>query len=176
MQAQHNPDNLQCVREPQYLVTKRRIFSAQPPALFSTTILGNGSPAPSLTAVTFFVNFNSGATICHGVPHKPSQFVDSQHLSGSVLSNNGTRLKEKKLVSTRIETLPYTTLEKTPFASNSCARSCSIRVGWSRLAESGQGGGQIFALFLSQPSFCFLCFPISEVFRGIAVVSARFHH
>ena len=35
-------------------------------------------PAPSLSAVTFFVNFNSGATICHGVPHKPSQFVDSQ--------------------------------------------------------------------------------------------------
>ena len=30
--------------------------------------------APSLSAVTFFVNFNSGATICHGVPHKPSQF------------------------------------------------------------------------------------------------------
>ena len=44
----------------------------------STTILGNGGPASSLSAVTFFVNFNSGATICHGVPHKPSQFVDSQ--------------------------------------------------------------------------------------------------
>ena len=41
-------------------------------------ILGNGGPAPSLSAVTFFVNYNSGATICHGVPHKPSQFVDSQ--------------------------------------------------------------------------------------------------
>ena len=35
-------------------------------------------PAPSLSAVTFFVNCNSGATICHGVPHKPSQFVNSQ--------------------------------------------------------------------------------------------------
>ena len=44
----------------------------------STTILGNGSPAPSLSAVTLFVNVNSGATICHGVPHKPSKFVDSQ--------------------------------------------------------------------------------------------------
>ena len=44
----------------------------------STTILGNGGPAPSLSAVTFFVNFNSGATICHGVEHRPSQFVDSQ--------------------------------------------------------------------------------------------------
>ena len=45
---------------------------------FSTTILGSGGPAPSLSSVTFFVNFNSGATSCHGVPHKPSQFVDSQ--------------------------------------------------------------------------------------------------
>ena len=27
--------------------------------------------------MTFFVNVNSGATICHGVPHKPCQFVDS---------------------------------------------------------------------------------------------------
>ena len=44
----------------------------------STTILGNGGPAPSLSAVTFCVNFNSRATICHCVPHKPSQFVDSQ--------------------------------------------------------------------------------------------------
>ena len=44
----------------------------------STTILSNGGPAPSLSAVTFFVNLNSGATICHGVPHKPSQSVDSQ--------------------------------------------------------------------------------------------------
>ena len=43
-----------------------------------TTILGNGGPAPSVFAVTFFVNFNSGATICHGVPRRPSQFVDSQ--------------------------------------------------------------------------------------------------
>ena len=34
-------------------------------------------PAPSLSAVTFFVNINSGATICHGMPHKPSHFVDS---------------------------------------------------------------------------------------------------
>ena len=34
-------------------------------------------PAPSVSAVTFFANFNSGATICHGVPLKPSQFVDS---------------------------------------------------------------------------------------------------
>ena len=35
-------------------------------------------PAPSRSTATFFVNFNSEATICHGVPHKPSQFVDSQ--------------------------------------------------------------------------------------------------
>ena len=44
----------------------------------STTILGNDCPAPSLSAVTFFVSFNSGAPICHGVPDTPSQFVDSQ--------------------------------------------------------------------------------------------------
>ena len=44
----------------------------------STTILSNGGPASSLSAVTFFANFNSGATIYHGVPHKPSQFVASQ--------------------------------------------------------------------------------------------------
>ena len=31
-----------------------------------------------LSAVTFLVSLNSGATICHGVPHKPSQHVDSQ--------------------------------------------------------------------------------------------------
>ena len=30
-----------------------------------------------LSAVTFFVNFNSRASICHGVPHKPSNFVAS---------------------------------------------------------------------------------------------------
>ena len=36
--------------------------------ILSTTVLGNGGPAPSLSAVTFFVNFFSGATICHGLP------------------------------------------------------------------------------------------------------------
>ena len=76
--AQHNPDNLQCVHEPLYLLTKRRIFSAQSTGALSTTILGNGGPASSLSAVTLFVNFNSGATIYHGFPHKPSKFVDSQ--------------------------------------------------------------------------------------------------
>ena len=47
------------------------IFWAQTSGALSTTILGNGgSPPLALSAVTFFVNFNSGATICHGVPHK----------------------------------------------------------------------------------------------------------
>ena len=43
--------------------------------------------------------------------------------------------------------------------------------------ESGPGGGKHFALFffLSRPSFCFFS-PTSKVFRGIAVVSGRFHH
>ena len=44
----------------------------------SSTIFDNASPAPSLSAATFFVNFNSGVIICHEVSHKPSQFVDSQ--------------------------------------------------------------------------------------------------
>ena len=58
--------------------TKRRIFLVRPLALFQPTTLGNGGPAPPLSAGTFFVYFNSGATICHGVSHKPSKFVDSQ--------------------------------------------------------------------------------------------------
>ena len=43
-------------------------------------ILGSAS---GILSTTFFVNFNSGATICHGVPHKPCQFVAS-HSSLSV--------------------------------------------------------------------------------------------
>ena len=34
-------------------------------------------PAPSLSDATYFVYFDQGAAICHGVPHKPSQFVAS---------------------------------------------------------------------------------------------------
>ena len=41
----------------------------------STTILGNGGPAPSSSAVTFFVNFDSGATICHFVASHASLSV-----------------------------------------------------------------------------------------------------
>ena len=43
--------------------------------IISTAILGNGCPAPSLSDVTFFVNFNPSATICHGEPHQPPQFA-----------------------------------------------------------------------------------------------------
>ena len=50
---------------------------AQPGQFSSVTVsldvLGNGGPTP----LTFFVNFNVVATICHGVPHKPLQFVTS---------------------------------------------------------------------------------------------------
>ena len=35
--------------------------------------------APSLFDVTFFVNLNSGATICHVVPHRPCQIVAMHH-------------------------------------------------------------------------------------------------
>ena len=51
--------------------------------ILSTAILGNGGPAPSLSAVTLFVNSNPRGTICHGVPHKHPQFVAS-HASLSV--------------------------------------------------------------------------------------------
>ena len=50
---------------------------AQPGHFSSVTVsldvLGIGGPTP----LTFFVNFNVVATICHGVPHKPLQFVTS---------------------------------------------------------------------------------------------------
>ena len=78
MQVPHSLDNLQCVRELQCPQTKRRIFQAQPPALFQPQSLAMGVPLLLFSAVTFFVSFNSGAAICHRVPHKPSQFVDSQ--------------------------------------------------------------------------------------------------
>ena len=51
--------------------------------ILSTALLGKGGPAPPLSDVTFFDNFNSRATICHGAPHKPSQFAAS-HASFSV--------------------------------------------------------------------------------------------
>ena len=96
--------------------------------------------------------------------------------------------------------------QKKTFASNLCARPCSTRVGWSRLAcglvavqvgavrvrkwersrwgrswwwrsgwERSLWGPKFRAIFsLSRPSF--LSLPISEIFRGIPVVSVRFHH
>ena len=68
--------SLLCVREFTCPQTRRRLFWVQTSGALSTTILGNGSPAP-LSAVTFCVNFNSGVTFYHGVP-QTSQFVDSQ--------------------------------------------------------------------------------------------------
>ena len=50
-------------------------FFSSTSGIISTTILGNGGPAPSLSDAAFCVNFNSRATICHAMPHKPSQFV-----------------------------------------------------------------------------------------------------
>ena len=59
--------------------------------ILSTTILGNEGPAPSLSGLSFFVNFNSRATICYGVPHKPSDFVSSHPSSRpTVASYNST--------------------------------------------------------------------------------------
>ena len=76
--ASHSPDNLQFDREPRSQQTTRRIFLAQASGILSTAILVNGIPAPSLSAVTFFVNFNSRATICHHVPHKPLRPMQSR--------------------------------------------------------------------------------------------------
>ena len=48
------------------------------PALFQPQSLAMGVPLLLCQLWPFFVNFNSGATMCRGMPHKPSQFVDSQ--------------------------------------------------------------------------------------------------
>ena len=79
----HNPDNLQCDREPRCLPATRRSFLAQPLELFQLQSLRNESPAPALSDVTFFVQFNSRTTSCHGVPHKPPLFVASRSVSVS---------------------------------------------------------------------------------------------
>ena len=78
MQALRILGSLQCVRELQCPQTRRGIFWVQLLVLFQPQFLAMGVPLLLLSAVTFFVNFNSGTTSCHGVPHKPSQFVDAQ--------------------------------------------------------------------------------------------------
>ena len=81
MQALRIMGSLQCVRELQCLQTRRRIIWVQLLALFQPQFLAMGGSSPSLSTVTFFVNFNSGATICHGVPHRRSQFVGSPSIT-----------------------------------------------------------------------------------------------
>ena len=56
MQALRILGSLQCVREFQRPQTRRRIFLGSTSGALSTTILGIGGPAPSLSTVTFFVN------------------------------------------------------------------------------------------------------------------------
>ena len=51
--------------------------------ILSTMVLGSGGPAPSVSVVTFLVNLTSRATLCHGVPHRLSQYV-AFHASLSV--------------------------------------------------------------------------------------------
>ena len=72
--ALHNPDNLKCG-----LNVSRHYVEASRLNLWNSC---NCNPqkwcdAPSLSDLIFFVNFNSRDAICHGVPHKPSQFVES---------------------------------------------------------------------------------------------------
>ena len=80
MQALHILGSLRCVRELECPQTRRRIFWVQPLALFHHNSWQWG-PAPSLSAVTFFVNCNSGAIIYHGVPNRPSQYHSTSVLS-----------------------------------------------------------------------------------------------
>ena len=47
---------------------------------------------------------------------------------------------------------------------------------WGRSGWEAVRVGAKITRFLSSPDLFLFCFPISEVFRGIAVVSARFHH
>ena len=81
MPTPHILGSLPCVHARQCPQTRRENLLGSASGALSTTILGNGGIAPSLSAVTFFVNFNSGATICHRVPHKPSQFDSQASLS-----------------------------------------------------------------------------------------------
>ena len=82
MQALHTLGSLQCVRELQYPQTRRRIFWVQPLAFCQPQSLAMG-PRSSLSAVTFFVKPNSGATIHTNLP---SSSIPKHH-SESVLSN-----------------------------------------------------------------------------------------
>ena len=83
MPAPHNLGNLQCVRELRWPQTRneefsklnlRRSFNHNPWLWWSRSFF---------VSCDFLVNFNPVATICHGMPHRPSQFVDS-HASLSV--------------------------------------------------------------------------------------------
>ena len=64
-------------REPRCQQTTRKTFLARPLEFFPPRSLAMEVPLLLLSAATFCVNCNSGATVCHGVPHKPSQFVAS---------------------------------------------------------------------------------------------------
>ena len=85
MQALRILGSLQCVRELQCPQTRRRIFWVQPLALFQPQSLCNGGPAPSLSAVTFFVNFNSGA---HHLPRSATQTYIVVSLLSTFASHN----------------------------------------------------------------------------------------
>ena len=78
MQALRILGSLQCVRELQHLRTSRRIFWVQLLELFQPQSLAMVVPLLLFVSCDFLGQLQSGATICHGVPHKPSQFVDSQ--------------------------------------------------------------------------------------------------
>ena len=69
-------DNFQCHREPQCQQTTRRIFLARLLEFFLPQSLAvEVQLRLCQLRLSFFVNFNSRATTCHSVPHKPSQFV-----------------------------------------------------------------------------------------------------
>ena len=123
MPARHNPDNLQCDRDRRCLQTTRKNLLGSASGILSATIHGNGVPAPSSSNVTFFVNLNSGATISHGVPHKPSQFVAS-HASFTGCPIHLLPRTTPFLVT--LKTAPVLRLDLTP--SERTKNHCSVRV------------------------------------------------
>ena len=120
----------QCDRERRCLQTTRKNLLGTASGILSATIHGNGVPAPSSSNVTFFVNFNSGATISHGVPHKPSQFVAS-HASFTGCPIQLLPRTTPFLVT--LKTAPVLRLDLTPseYTKNHCNMRGEAKKGWS---------------------------------------------
>ena len=104
----------------------QKIFSSTS-GLLPTAILGKGGPVPSLSGVIFFVSHNSGVTICHGVPHRPSQFVPSH---ASVVSSNFCLVHLHCCRCTKL--LPFDGGRPT---KNSCSRNHAVNTFQCRVSD-----------------------------------------